>query len=47
VLARVKSGAATRGSAATLPPALRLYQVNIRLANRRYEKETLLLAQLE
>ena len=46
VLERVKTDAATRGTAASLPPVLRLYQVNIRLVERRYEKQTLLLAQL-
>lgn len=45
LLARVKSAAVARGTAATLPPVLRLYQVDIRLADGRYEKETILLAE--
>jgi hypothetical protein len=45
ILARIKTAAPARGTAAALPPVLRLYQVNIRLAAGRYEKETMLLAE--
>lgn len=45
VLARLKESAAARDAAETLPASLRLYQVNIRLAHGRYEKETMLLAE--
>ena len=45
VLARLKESAAARN--ASFPANLRLYQVNIRLAQGRYEKETMLLGELQ
>jgi hypothetical protein len=46
VLERLKNSAAARDSTAGYPAAMRLYQVTIKLAQGRYDKETILLAEL-
>lgn len=46
-LARLRESPAVRQRGATLPPVLRLYEVNIELTDRRFDKQTTMIAEVQ